>query len=277
MTPFKTFTFCSIIFISLLATIYSCSKKSTNGSDKTCTTLVGLDTLLRAGQLILLGEIHGTQEGPGFVERIACLAMKNNLNVTIGLELPQSEEAEVQSFLISSGAEADKKKVLNLPFWSQDYQDGRASQAMFSLLETVRTWKAKDNKVDVILIDKPSSDDRDFAMAQRVIEEAERYPSNFMVVLTGNYHNMIFEGAGQMGSYVLTKLGEERVLSLLQSYTGGSAWVDVAGKGFGPVGLGGDGLSQIGVYVDRRMGDYHGTLEIDSIHHSRPAKELLDN
>jgi len=61
------------------------------------------------------------------------------------------------------------------------------------------------------------------------------------------------------------------------AYTGGSAWVDVAGEGFGPVQLGGSGINQIGVFLDSRMGNYDGTLEVVTIHHSSPAKDQISH
>ena len=120
------------------------------------------------------------------------------------------------------------------------------------------------------------SDDRDIAMAQNIIKKAENKPDNFIIVLTGNYHNMIYENAGHMGSYVFARFGLPRVISLNQSYTGGSAWVDVAGEGFEPIGLRGNGRSEIGVFLDENIEAYHGTFEMDTIHYSRPAKELLE-
>ena len=74
-----------------------------------------------------------------------------------------------------------------------------------------------------------------------------------MKILTGNYHNMIFENSGQMGSHLLERFGKDKVLSLKQSYTGGSAWVDVAGEGIGPIGLRGNGRHEIGIFVDENL------------------------
>lgn len=256
---------------------FSCNHHIANKKEQTCQPIPGLDSFLKPGQIILLGEIHGTKEGPHFIEQIVCHALRKNLSVIVGLELHQSEESVINSYLESTGLEADKRKVLQLPFWSSDYQDGRASRAMFALLESIRKLKLTKEKVGVLLIDDPNSDDRNFGMAQRIIEHANDHPSDFLIVLTGNYHNMIYENSGQMGSYVLEKLGKQRVLSLNQSYTGGSAWVDVAGEGFGPVGLRGNGRNEIGIFLDDNLEEYHGTLEMDIIHFSRPAKEILDN
>lgn len=254
-----------------------CVNENNSQENPDCQPIQGLDPYLVQGRVILLGEIHGTIEGPQFVERIACLALKKGLNVTVGLELPRSEEPVIDTFLESGGSVEERNKVLQLPFWSRDYQDGRASQAMFGLLDSIRELKSNGEHVAVVLIDKPNSSDRDYDMAQRIIEKIESNASDFFIVLTGNYHNRINEYSGNMGSYILKKFGEQRVLSLLQSYTGGSAWVDVAGEGFGPVRLGGHGRNEIGVFLDEGLGEYHGTLEMDSVHHSRPAKELLKN
>ena len=260
----------SIAFLGLL----SCVPATTHQTDA-CKPIPGLDSLLIPGRIILLGEIHGTQEAPAAVLDMTCHALEKNLNVTIGLELPRSDQSTIDNFLHSNGSDADKQAILDLAFWAQEYQDGRASAAMLALIDSVCVLKAQQEMIDVVLIDDFSADDRDFSMAKKVIAEAETNPENFIAVLTGNFHNMIFAGSGQMGRYVLEKFGTERVVSLKQNFTAGSAWVDVAGEGFGPVGLRGDGNGTFGIFLDADLEAYHGAFEMDSIHYSAPAKDVF--
>ncbi len=265
----------SLYLASLLLLPYSCATDTDNDSMAACLPIAGLDVLLTTGQVLLIGEIHGTQEGPAYVRHIACRALELGLSVSVGLELPQAEQEGIDTYLASAGMPDDQRQVWQLPFWSKDYQDGRTSQAIFELVEDIRVFKAKGEEVNIILIDEPGSSKRDLLMAKRVIEEAQSEPASFIIVLTGNLHNTIYENSDQMGTHIVKALGRDRVVSLNMSYRGGSAWVDTGGSAPGPVGLGGYGRAEVGIWLDERMLDYNGMLEVDSIHYSRPAKEWL--
>ncbi|MEM7375699.1 MAG: hypothetical protein AAF587_44310 [Bacteroidota bacterium] len=241
-----------------------------------CSTIHGLDSLLRPGRIILLGEIHGTQEAPAYVGQMACHMLRKQIPVIVGLELPREEESVVRAFLQSEGSEADQLNILQLPFWAKEYQDGRTSQAMFDLLETLRQFRTVGGEIDILLIDHPSSDNRDIAMAARIIQTAKEAPASMMVILTGNLHSIIYEDSGYMGSYITAALGKDRVLSLKQTFTGGSAWVDTGGSP-GPVRFGGEGLAWKGIIINPDLYEYQGSFEMDSIHASRPAKEMVAN
>jgi len=242
---------------------------------ETCSPISGVAPFLKSGQVILLGEIHGTEEGPAFVEQIACNALGKNLRVTIGLELPQSDQLHVDEYLNSNGSIEARRTFLSLNFWSRDYQDGRASQSIFQLIESVRSARENGERVDIAFLDDEGSSNRDLVMANRLLEDIKSYPNNFFVALTGNLHNIISEGSGRMGSYVVNQLGKNKVTSLKQSYPGGSAWVCLADGDCGPVTLNGQGKGQIGIFIDNAMGNYHGTVGVDSIHASLPARELV--
>ena len=52
-----------------------------------CPAISGLDPCLKPGQIIPLGEIHGTEECPGHVQEMVCNALKQDLSLSVGLEL----------------------------------------------------------------------------------------------------------------------------------------------------------------------------------------------
>lgn len=264
------------MLISIMMTLGCRDVQPIDNTLEDCTEIPGLDRMLLPGHVLLLGELHGTIEGPSYVERIACRAIDKVRDVTIGLELPSRDQEAINAFLQSDGMDEDVKSVLSLSFWSKGYQDGRTSQAMLGLIETIRRMKANGQNVDILLVDEPGNSDRNAYMAQQLIQYVHQNSRRFVVVLTGNYHNMIHDGSGQMGEYVLDALGRSRVTSLNMSHQGGSAWLDIADEGQGVANIGGNGRSEIGVFIDERMGDYHGTLEVVRVHASRPAKELLD-
>ena len=53
-----------------------------------CPDVPGLAPLLKPGHIVLLGELHGTNESPQFLNDALCIALQNGRAVTIGLELP---------------------------------------------------------------------------------------------------------------------------------------------------------------------------------------------
>ncbi len=218
--------------------------------------------------------MHGTVEAPKAIEQLICNALSEGLEVTVGLELPRVDQQAIDLFLDSENLESARNMVLGLNFWARQYQDGRASQAMLQLLEAMRLLKLSGKPVNVILIDKPSSSDRDFEMADRILTEVQKRPSNFFAVLTGNLHNRVNPGGTRMGTRVLAELGKGKVVSLRQSYAGGSAWVCLSGEGCGVHKLGGRGTGEVGISFDPALPDYDGIYEMDSIHGSRPAREL---
>ncbi len=246
-----------------------------SGCEHLCPPLPGAEPLLQPGQVVLLGEIHGTRESPEFAGQIACNALKKELMVTIALELPQADQEQLDEYLDSDGSSEAKRKFLGLNFWSRDYQDGRASQSIFQLIESVRKLRKNKQRIDVVFLDVEGSGERDRIMADRLLEDVRSYPNNFFIALTGNIHNIISEGSGRMGSHVVKELGKERVVSLKQNHSGGSAWLCLAGEGCGPVDLKGRGGNQFGIFLNDDSGNYDGTLEMDSIHVSLPARELI--
>ncbi len=240
-----------------------------------CDPLPGAEPLLQPGQVVLLGEVHGTKEGPEFAGQIACNALEKNLMVTIALELPQADQEQLDEYLDSDGSMEAKRKFLGLNTWSREYQDGRASESIFELIESVRILRENKKRIDVVFLDIEDAGNRDKIMADRLLEDVKSYPNNFFITLTGNIHNIIREGSGRMGSYIIEELGKERVVSLKQNYPGGSAWVCLAGEGCGPVNLKGKGGNQFGIFLNDEIENYDGTLEMDSIHVSFPARELI--
>src|ERR1051326_1106924 len=100
-----------------------------------CDPVDGLGPLLEPGSVLLLGEMHGTEESPAFVDRAACLAHKAGQPVTVALEIPVQEEPLISAYLSSQGGEKDRAALLRGSFWADPYQDGRRSKAMLGLIE----------------------------------------------------------------------------------------------------------------------------------------------
>jgi hypothetical protein len=58
--------------------------------------------VLEKTQVVLFGELHGTQQIPQFVMSAACHALSLNRSVTVGLEIPQAETPRLEAFLAAA-------------------------------------------------------------------------------------------------------------------------------------------------------------------------------
>lgn len=240
-----------------------------------CDPVPGAESLLRPGVVLLLGEIHGTQEAPAAVAGLVCAALNRGLGVTVGLEIPHVEQGVADAYLASSGAAEDQKLLLASAWWQRDYQDGRSSAAMFDLIRDLRVFAADAKGVRVILIDDPMSQrGRDAAMATRVEAAIDRRPRDLLIVLTGNVHNRLTPGRTEPMGLLLkeAKPGPE-IISLNITHAGGTAWVCTSG-GCGVLNLRGEEAIDPGVELFPPSGEnpYTGRLHVGGITASPPAR-----
>jgi len=198
-----------------------------------CPEVPGLEPLLEPGTLLLVGEMHGTEDGPAFVRSAVCHGLARGLPVTVGLEIDRAQDEAFQAYLRSDGGDEIRKRfLLDSPFWDREVQDGRSSRSMLSLVDFLRERAAGPGELRLLLIDRPEpGNERDAAMAERLAEAAAERPRDLFVVLTGNIHNRLTKGMPwdeelePMGYLLREKLGPGRIHSLDMAYPGGDAWV----------------------------------------------------
>ncbi len=245
-----------------------------------CEEILHADTLLRPGVIVLLGEIHGTEQGPALAGALACRAIALGLNVNIGLEIPITEQSRIDRYLQSKGGAADRDSLLAGEFWQREYQDGRASAAMAGLIESLRQLST-DSATALRVIALDGSDDthgRDWFMAQRLIAALPDAQQTFTVALTGNNHNRLtigthFDPAYEpMGYVVWLHRPENEVISLEITHSGGTAWVDVGGERPGVVKLSGEEAALgVELYSNSTDEPYTGRCHVGAITASLPA------
>lgn len=68
----------SVMFVLLVSALDSQAQESRGPS---CTKIPGSAALLAPGKVVLLGELHGTNESPSFVASLACNAVVAGLDV----------------------------------------------------------------------------------------------------------------------------------------------------------------------------------------------------
>jgi hypothetical protein len=224
-----------IALLVLGMTIIACAGAPAPAPSPGCRQVPGLGEVLADHDVVLVGEMHGTVESPGFVSAAVCLAVQSGRKVTVGLEVPEQEESRFQRYLLSPGSAADRAALLAGAFWRSDYQDGRSSGAMLGMLESLRSLRSGGAALRVTLIDSlqeppVTGPARDRAMATRLKEAMAAAPKDLFLVLTGNIHTRIGRGTPWDKDYepmgfVLSQLAPGyRLAALDVQYTGGTAW-----------------------------------------------------
>jgi len=249
-----------------------------------CGHVAGLTPLLQSGTVLLLGELHGTVEVPQFVADTTCLALDAGHRVTVGLEIPKEEKAVTFAYLESKGLSEDRATLLRSAFWQGSFKDGRTSEAMLDLIEQLRLLKQAGRPVELALLDSAGVKQRDHAMAEQLEKVIAASPKNFFVVLTGNLHNRMIQGASwdenwkAMGYLVSRRVPTHRFFSLDLSFTEGTAWFcgadackehKISGKGEGE-------SRKIILHESLSASGYHGIFHVGSVTASPPVDTSLE-
>ncbi len=193
--------------------------------------ILGLGKQVKPGGVLLLGEMHGTQEVPRFVAQTSCQSAVAGTPVTVGLELPLESQARLEAFIDSAGEEHDWLKLMEAPFWRSPYPDGRSSEAVANMLEQLRQLRSRGLDVDVFVFDHPTMQGqaRESAMAATVRHQVESGPKRFHVILSGNIHSRTKKGLPWDKSFkpmgLLLEDSLDSVVSLDMAYNSGSAWI----------------------------------------------------
>lgn len=228
-------------------------------------------------RLLLIGELHGTVEMPAFAGRVV-EAVGSSAPVTLALEWPRSEQAAVDAFLASDAGRDARERITGSEFWTSN-PDGRTSQAMLALLESVRRAIAAGRDVRVLCFDGDEEQlagaDRDAVLAHNLQREREREPGRVLVALTGNYHARIAVGApwNEDQAFAGHHLRESDPFNVNLVAQSGSAWMCVAGQGCGAHALGtGEGPAGLEVAGWPNQTGYRSIWRVGSVSASPPAE-----
>lgn len=137
--------------------------------------------------LVLLGEMHGTQEIPAIAADLVADFAKRQ-PVLLVLEADAADQPRVDRFLRSDGDAVERARLLAGAHWQEPMHDGRDSLAMFELIERIRRLRAAGADVDVVLMDVAGPGDRDARMAAVLRSAVAAHPGTRTVALMGNVH-----------------------------------------------------------------------------------------
>jgi hypothetical protein len=188
---------------------------------------------LLESRVVIFGEVHGTREIPSAVVSFVCQKLERGQSVSLVLEISADEQDRINAFLRSNGGPADTERLVAGIFWTRPLvagksnQDGRASIAMFELLEAARQMSLKTNRLRVIAgTAYKAGQDPDDMLATAISTSLSSSPTENVVALMGGVHasmekgtpwNPQFEGVGY-------RLRELRPVVIHIQHFGGSAW-----------------------------------------------------
>ncbi|CAM3151475.1 hypothetical protein G4177_04095 [Corallococcus sp. ZKHCc1 1396] len=249
--------------------------------------IIGLKPRAKAGGVMLLGELHGTQEVPRFIAQAVCQLTTSGTPVSLGLELPVENEARITAFVKSAGTEEDWLKLMEAPFWRSPYPDGRGSEAVANMLEQLRQLRARGLDVEAFFYDHPklSGQKREDALTATVLSHVKAGPTRFHLVVSGNIHPRTAQGLPWDKQYQpmgrLLKAQLKSVMSLDMAYNSGSAWICAADQRAGKLDCGvketkgkdnGDRFF-VHVWDSPNKDGYHGVFYVGRVSASEPAIE----
>jgi hypothetical protein len=192
----------------------------------------GAGPLIGPGRLLVLGEMHGTDQVPALVARLACQSLAAGHPTVVAVELAAGEQAALEGFLAAADDGAATAALLQAPHWVDEWQDGRDSVAMLGLLQRVRGWRQAGHRVDVLAFDAPLATPatvRDQVMAARLAAVVQARSDAMVVALTGNMHSRkepvsFGETTFEPMTYFIARHGVAAV-TLDMRHGGGTAWL----------------------------------------------------
>lgn len=147
-------------------------------------------------RIVVIGEMHGTREAPAVMKRLSRHYARQG-PVLVALEVWRTEHDALSAYLRSDGGEAARARMREGPFWdvAPDRNDGRRTEDMLDLVESVRRLRVAGHDVAVMPFDigpdaYVDSAARDRDMAGYLRSAFEAFPHGRLLVLTGNVHAM---------------------------------------------------------------------------------------
>ncbi|MBK5285240.1 MAG: hypothetical protein JJE25_07530 [Bacteroidia bacterium] len=176
--------------------------------------------LLSDNRLIMIGEMHGTNEPAKFVTGLAKLFADHDDSVQVGFEIPSSQ-------MTAFSKSHTDKSIFQSGFFSQRSTDGRASIAWATAISVI----SKISKAQIFFYDvneEDFSDRRDSVMYLNIKSKLLEHPTWKTITLSGNIHNMLlpFRGENKTANYLSNDIElnlEDNLCSLNHRYQKGTA------------------------------------------------------
>jgi len=160
--------------------------------------------LISPFQIIMMGEMHGTNEPAQFVFGLTELLTIKGDSVQVGLEIPSGQMTQFLQLHTDSS-------IYNSDFFLHPkYKTGKESFAWAGLISKLRD----DPKVQIFFFDVNDGEskpiDRDSMMYIKIKKQLAQHPTWKMITLGGNVHNKISGGGKTIAFY----LKQDTILNL---------------------------------------------------------------
>jgi hypothetical protein len=172
-------------------------------------------------KLIMVGEMHGTNEPAAFVTDLAKLFTKFDDSVQVGFEIPADQMNEFLKL-------KTERSIYSSDFFSIGFNDGRSSNAWASAIATL----TKNARIHIFFYDTNTGeskiyDDRDSLMYLKIKNNWQAHPQWKMITLSGNIHNMLLprNGKNKTAAYLLNDPDlnmKDKLCSLNHNYQSGT-------------------------------------------------------
>ena len=259
-----------------------------------CVPQTAVDVTRIAPRIVLVGEAHGTNEIPRFVEGLVCSLLQAGRPVIVGVEHGDEQQAALNRYLVSDGDGNARRDLLQGINWRR-YSDGRGSVAMLGLVDALRRLRGQGQPVAVLAIGRNESLDMPLpdaervpvppaanallnrlgneSMANAVLYAATLYPRAVVVVLAGYSHTstrFAVTNDPMFGSYrpMGQVLVEQMPVFTVGIETGGGVRAGTGRDGSRDYALDAGPLTVDGTTVD-------ATVRLDRVTASPPARDVV--
>ena len=221
------------------------------------------------GRVVVLGGRQGTREAPRAMGNLACSALALGYPVVVGLDVPGSAQAGINTWMVSAGSATDQKALLGGSPWTDapELQDGRTSRAVFDLLERLRKL---GKGVSVVALDAGLTGDKDSRMAATMA--ATMTPEAFGVVYVDEHASEFVPVEEPPGTFAWQLSESFDVVPLRVKHGPGTRW-GCSEDGCGEItlrGLKAGNQPSITLSAEVRAG-FRGTLSLPTSRSSAPA------
>jgi hypothetical protein len=179
---------------------------------------------------ILIGEVHGSNEGPQSALGIVNLLTKNGQKTLLCLPINSNEQAEIDKFMASG----DMGILQKMAFFNNPKPDGKSSKAIAELLKSVSgNKKVKVACVDFNVNNSTEKSLQAATIAENIASSAAANSGYTVVSLVANIHSFLYlyrdassNNIETMG-YILQKskgFDRKKMLSLQLLFKEGSAY-----------------------------------------------------
>lgn len=168
-------------------------------------------------EIIMIGEMHGTNEPAEFAYGLCNLITKSEKNVVLALEIRSSQMNNLSD-------EMSITQLKELDFFRRENFDGRNGVSMLNLI-----YKSNQNERIILkFIDNPyPSSTRDSSMYTEIRNIHNKYPNTKIVTLTGNVHNSLIPifDKERIGGYLLkdsVNFDSKKIMSINHVFSEGT-------------------------------------------------------